>query len=961
MIFHMKPQPALLPLFAAALAVAPLVAQSVPPAPPATARSDGVVELSPFVVRNDQDVGYLAANTLAGSRLNTALKDTPASISVFTSEFISDLGALSLSDVVRYAANVEFQLDDDRAANPNGNETVGGYQSFRIRGLKASVAQNYFRWSLPIETALVERIEDSRGPNAVLFGIASPGGLLNSSTKRAQTARSFHAGAVGVGSDASWRGTLDFNQRLLDGRAALRLNTIFNRTNSFRHWQFQESKIAHLAGTFRATERTQVRAEFQHGQIDSNQPRADNLFNAFMTWVDAGRPTNATQVASAAQGTTRLSTNAATPHTTYISNDKFVMAERGTLSTVAGGPAGSGVVLDRRYTDPSINIGGPAQDRSSRYNALSAFVEHRFAKSTFLELAYNHQDHVFDRYDPQVDTPQRLRGDPNQLNNDGTRNAFAGRLYLEGGWQRLYTRENTDTGRVMFSTEHDAKQWGNYRIAALAEYEKSFTSTATYREMWTDAATGLAAFNAQPENTANFAYRRTYPIEGDWATYHLNGPGRDGLFNNVFDPITNRRLSSAWFPSSGSSPREVYTVQKAGMIAGQTRYFGGRLIFAGGLRRDDLDERVVGRRRDSRTGEWIIARDPATADPTQLPTRAENVGRNKTYGAVWHARPWLSAFYNRADNIALPARGQTRLPDDGTPGRPITLEPPKGRGEDWGLAFDLLEGRLFARATYYTTSGEHQSTTPPSPVVDANVRIMDALFAAGRISRAERDARVLTGSQGLFDHRSEGLELQVTANVTKAWRFQANYSTTDAKEANLFPEWRAWHTQNVAFLSRVNTTGVVTSAARTIQQEVDFYLTTNGGLNEYTENDGGTKLGTRRHKANLFTRYTFLSGPLRGAYLGGGFNYQSKLFTGLDPADREVWSPGYWRADAVAGYTVRGLRKDRRLSFQLNVYNLANDRDALVVRYSWETGVQRPFRTVPQPPTTWRLTSNFEF
>ena len=51
--------------------------------PPASG-ADPVVELSPFLVQNDQDVGYLAANTLAGSRLNTALKDTPSSISVFT-------------------------------------------------------------------------------------------------------------------------------------------------------------------------------------------------------------------------------------------------------------------------------------------------------------------------------------------------------------------------------------------------------------------------------------------------------------------------------------------------------------------------------------------------------------------------------------------------------------------------------------------------------------------------------------------------------------------------------------------------------------------------------------------------------------------------------------------------------------------------------------------------------------
>ena len=58
-----------------------LAAQSAPS--PAVVRDDQVVELNPFVVQNDKDSGYLAANTLAGSRLNTSLKDTPASISVF--------------------------------------------------------------------------------------------------------------------------------------------------------------------------------------------------------------------------------------------------------------------------------------------------------------------------------------------------------------------------------------------------------------------------------------------------------------------------------------------------------------------------------------------------------------------------------------------------------------------------------------------------------------------------------------------------------------------------------------------------------------------------------------------------------------------------------------------------------------------------------------------------------------
>src|SRR6187402_2570883 len=52
-----------------------------------------LVELSPFEVRAENDVGYQAGNTTSGSRLNSRLKDTPASVSAFTPEFLSDIAA----------------------------------------------------------------------------------------------------------------------------------------------------------------------------------------------------------------------------------------------------------------------------------------------------------------------------------------------------------------------------------------------------------------------------------------------------------------------------------------------------------------------------------------------------------------------------------------------------------------------------------------------------------------------------------------------------------------------------------------------------------------------------------------------------------------------------------------------------------------------------------------------------
>jgi iron complex outermembrane recepter protein len=68
--------------------------------------SPSPVELSPFEVRADNDVGYQAANTTSGSRLNSRLKDTPASVSAFTPEFLSDIAATNLEEMLAHATNV---------------------------------------------------------------------------------------------------------------------------------------------------------------------------------------------------------------------------------------------------------------------------------------------------------------------------------------------------------------------------------------------------------------------------------------------------------------------------------------------------------------------------------------------------------------------------------------------------------------------------------------------------------------------------------------------------------------------------------------------------------------------------------------------------------------------------------------------------------------------------------------
>src|SRR4051812_1532409 len=92
-----KAQRSYLPLAAAmsALGVSQMFGQAAPAAP--TGTQEEAIKLDPFNVAADSDVGFVAASSLAGGRIASALKDTPVAYSVITKEF---LDAFNVQDVV---------------------------------------------------------------------------------------------------------------------------------------------------------------------------------------------------------------------------------------------------------------------------------------------------------------------------------------------------------------------------------------------------------------------------------------------------------------------------------------------------------------------------------------------------------------------------------------------------------------------------------------------------------------------------------------------------------------------------------------------------------------------------------------------------------------------------------------------------------------------------------------------
>ena len=83
--------------------LAAFITASVPLWAQSTARNDSVVELSPFVVNTNKDTGYQAMSTLAGTRLDTPLTDLGAAISIYTKDFLEDIGATNTNELLIYA------------------------------------------------------------------------------------------------------------------------------------------------------------------------------------------------------------------------------------------------------------------------------------------------------------------------------------------------------------------------------------------------------------------------------------------------------------------------------------------------------------------------------------------------------------------------------------------------------------------------------------------------------------------------------------------------------------------------------------------------------------------------------------------------------------------------------------------------------------------------------------------
>ena len=922
--------------------------------PDATAApTSSPVELSPFEVRAEDDSGYQAANTTSGSRLNSRLKDTPAAVSPFTKEFLSDIGATDLESMLAYATNVEREVEDSTNGfnNPPGRDSTGNDFRFRVRGVAGSSSVNYAQSAVPVDLYNIERAEMTSGPNSILFGLGAPGGTVALASKFAQLRRTATAAKSVVGSWDYFRHELDHNHVLVRGKLGLRLLGLYQDAKGWRKWDLNEQRRLTGAFSYQPFAKTVIRGSYQGGNSANNTSLPWNAADSVTSWLAAGRP--------AVDGTAIPTTTAfgTGNRYTFVGQDNAVFNFRSELFSQR---APSTTLVSPTLMGYAYNLTGPGGVRTQSFNEWQLKIEQRFSRTVAAEFAYFHNvNRILTR--GNVNPNLFLTGDPNPNIPSPTLavvpNPRARQLYLEDNWSRDPFKDRNEIYRLSASWEPNFGKWfGRHRLAGLAELTKQDRIRRWQNEILVNQDNVAISTATNPEAAANQPWRRRYVTEGDFSTYYAGDPTQT-IPSFTIGANTYHSHFAARTRSNSHTIQEAYSL----MLAAQSFWLKDRLVTTLGYRVDPIEFQTYDQARisDPRDPRYTSGRF-ALNEWDFNGAIAVNTYRPKTFtaGAVLHVLPRLSVFYNESKNSGTPRLDRTVLPTGKTP------PPTEGLGHDVGLMIDVLgDDRLFFRfGAFETRQTKDAAIIPDGLSVNtstslggtAMVNIYNVLLAAGRITQAQFDSELKFYNAATIDAVTKGWEAEFIANPTKTLTLRLGVSYSERKRENFFeeiygyfaewePKWRAAAAGDATLLATVN------QHLATAHENIDAMAA--------LQNSG---FGTRPYKANLTARYRFAEGKLKGLFVGGAGRYQSRNLTRISQLNgREIWGTPTVFADTFAGYRFTVPGRKIPMNVQLNIRNMFNSYLVGVGRLNaQENGYLRIYLNEPR---NYRLTVGADF
>ncbi|HBS82754.1 MULTISPECIES: TonB-dependent siderophore receptor [Halomonadaceae] len=175
--------------------------------------------------------GIAATRSATGTKTDTPIIETPQSISVVSSQEFRNYGARNVNQALGYTAGVANSYGGGGADTTHDSMMIRGFSVHTGYRDGSKYQANTFDGQQ--ELYGLERLEVLKGPSSILYGVASPGGLINAVSKR-PISEPLREVNLQVGSFDRRQVSADFSDSLdEEGQFSYRLTMLRRDSNTF--------------------------------------------------------------------------------------------------------------------------------------------------------------------------------------------------------------------------------------------------------------------------------------------------------------------------------------------------------------------------------------------------------------------------------------------------------------------------------------------------------------------------------------------------------------------------------------------------------------------------------------------------------------------------------------------------------------------------------------------------------
>lgn len=234
------------------------------------------VTLSPASFSEEITVSFTGEQARTALKMEAAVRDIPLTVKSYTNSFVKALDVKTVNEMYTYMNGINRTGDgvfDTSIRGFTGSQEANNMQMNGMPGFAA-------RMSAP-SISNVERIEVLKGPASVLYGRATPGGLVNIITKRPQVERQhlidLRGGSFGggngpdLGEENSYRVAADLTGPLgTSSKVLYRLIASYDDSRSFRNFVNDKDLIVAPSLSFNLSAGTILTLEGEYRDLDKS-------------------------------------------------------------------------------------------------------------------------------------------------------------------------------------------------------------------------------------------------------------------------------------------------------------------------------------------------------------------------------------------------------------------------------------------------------------------------------------------------------------------------------------------------------------------------------------------------------------------------------------------------------------------------------------------------------------------